>query len=326
MRRLRVAVDGGQTGIRARLTTVAGRVTGVGTAPGFTYRVQDPVHALAHGVRAAIQDAGWRTGDIAETSVFGLSGLPRGAKADHVAEVTASLLGGGTLFVGGDHITAHAGALGLEPGVVVSVGTGSVAVGLDDDGLRVVDGWGYLVDDAGSGAWIGRAGVRTALRDRDGRLRAPLLASLLEEQIGDLRAFQRRLHESDRPSQDLADLAPAVFDAARAGDPAARGIVEDAAREIAASAHAAAAGASAAELPVVITGGVSRAGEVLFGPLDAALAVVLPAARRCAAVGDSLDGAASIASQGPGRFRAHLSEYRLDHGRVRLTARAAEER
>ncbi|MYS50866.1 ATPase, partial [Streptomyces sp. SID6013] len=69
-----------------------------------------------------------------------------------------------------DAVTAHAGALGGRAGVVLAIGTGSVAVGIGADGTYArVDGWGPLLGDDGSGARIGTAGLRAALRAHDGR-------------------------------------------------------------------------------------------------------------------------------------------------------------
>src|SRR5690606_36062144 len=83
--------------------------------------------------------------------------------ARRIAEAT-----GAEGAVASDVVTAHAGALEGAPGTLLIAGTGAAALGVDDDGVRLVDGWGPDLGDLGGGSWIGREGVRAALRARDG--------------------------------------------------------------------------------------------------------------------------------------------------------------
>ena len=80
---------------------------------------------------------------------------------------------------------AHAGALDGEPGVVLIAGTGVVALAIGADGaLRTADGWGPWLGDEGGGAWIGAAGLRTALRAHDGRGRSTTLLDAARARFG----------------------------------------------------------------------------------------------------------------------------------------------
>jgi N-acetylglucosamine kinase-like BadF-type ATPase len=138
-------------------------------------------------------------------------------------------------------VTSFLGALGGEPGVVLAVGTGAVAIGSDLAGQwRRVDGWGHLVGDLGGGAWIGRAGLVAALRAHDGRRHGspPLLAEL-RRQYTDPAALIAGLHDRDDCAARLASFAPAVLAAAGAGDPAAAAIQAEACRHLADTAVAA---------------------------------------------------------------------------------------
>ena len=55
-------------------------------------------------------------------------------------------------------------AAGLDAGIAVIAGTGSVAWGRRDDGTTArAGGWGYLLGDEGSGYWVAREAVRHAL-------------------------------------------------------------------------------------------------------------------------------------------------------------------
>ncbi|MGO7983376.1 BadF/BadG/BcrA/BcrD ATPase family protein, partial [Rhizobium johnstonii] len=56
-----------------------------------------------------------------------------------------------TVNLAHDSATAYLGALGNANGVVVAAGTGVVTFAVGDRSVARVDGWGYLIGDAGSG-------------------------------------------------------------------------------------------------------------------------------------------------------------------------------
>jgi N-acetylglucosamine kinase-like BadF-type ATPase len=117
-------------------------------------------------------------------------------------------------------------AAGLDAGIVLIAGTGSVAYARAADGREARrGGWGWMVGDEGSGAWVAREAARVVLgRADDGLELGPLGASLLAacgaESAQALKAALHGLRESGR----WAALASAVFEA-EATDPAASAIV-----------------------------------------------------------------------------------------------------
>ncbi|MGP3981707.1 N-acetylglucosamine kinase [Streptomyces sp. KR80] len=165
--------------------------------------------------------------------------------------------------------------------------------GAPDGEWRRADGWGHLLGDCGSGAWIGRAGLEAALRAYDGRARGstPLLAAL-EAVFGPAPGLPEQLYPRTDRAALLASFAPEVARCA-AHDTVAAGILAEAARSIAESAAAVCPPGEGGE--VALTGGLLRIGEPLLAPLRAELARQLPYARRVEAAGDSLDGALCIA-------------------------------
>jgi N-acetylglucosamine kinase-like BadF-type ATPase len=67
-----------------------------------------------------------------------------------------------------DAVISYAGAIGLEPGVLLIAGTGSIAIGRQPDGTMIrAGGWGPHFGDEGGGFWIGREAVRISLRSLD---------------------------------------------------------------------------------------------------------------------------------------------------------------
>ncbi|MFF2569894.1 N-acetylglucosamine kinase [Streptomyces sp. NPDC058084] len=198
------------------------------------------------------------------------------------------------LALAADAVTAYAGALGQRPGAVVAGGTGLIAIGTDLSGWRRADGWGHLLGDCGSGAWIGRAGLEAAMRAYDGRRggSAALLART-EELFGPAAGLPGALYpRTDRPAV-LASFAPEVAACAAAGDPVAREILRRAGGHAAEAAEAVCP--SGTEVEVALTGGLFKMGEPLLGPLREELARLLPAAREVAPAGDPLAGAVTIA-------------------------------
>jgi N-acetylglucosamine kinase-like BadF-type ATPase len=131
----------------------------------------------------------------------------------HLPDALARATGARTVLLCSDMITAFFGALAGEPGVVLAVGTGAVAVGSDlAHGWRRVDGWGHVVGDLGGGAWIGRAGLVAALRAYDGRGPAsPRLLAELRQRFTDPPTLIRDLYGREDQAAVLASFAPAVL-------------------------------------------------------------------------------------------------------------------
>ncbi|MEV4435032.1 BadF/BadG/BcrA/BcrD ATPase family protein [Streptomyces sp. NPDC049585] len=209
-------------------------------------------------------------------------------------------LGARRLALAADAVTAYAGALGQRPGVVVAAGTGLIALGTDlrpGAGWRRADGWGHLLGDCGSGAWIGRAGLEAAMRALDGRDGgSAALLQRAEALFGPVCGLPALLYpRQDRPAV-LASFAPEVARCAGT-DAIAAGILRAAAGHIAVAAAAACPppdGPPARE--VALTGGLLHLGEPLLGPVHEELRARLPHARPVAAQGDPLQGALRVAT------------------------------
>ncbi|MFH8624434.1 N-acetylglucosamine kinase [Streptomyces vietnamensis] len=198
------------------------------------------------------------------------------------------------LALAADAVTAYAGALGQRPGAVVAGGTGLIALGTDLTSWRRADGWGHLLGDCGSGAWIGRAGLEAAMRAHDGRRGgSSALLTRAEKLFGPAAGLPGVLYpRTDRPAV-LASFAPEVGRCA-ATDPVAAGILARAGAHIAEAAEAVCPAEPGAL--VALTGGLFKMGDPLLVPLRAALGELLPQARTVEPAGDPLAGAVALAS------------------------------
>ncbi|MFK0064525.1 BadF/BadG/BcrA/BcrD ATPase family protein [Streptomyces sp. NPDC091046] len=299
-----MAVDLGKTGCRAMLWNSADSsraVSSVAGAPGLA--APDGVAAARAAVRAAAEPLLRELPDAARPEAV-LVGAAGAASAPAAARsLVAALLADLPVreaAVTSDAVTAHAGALGGRAGVVLAIGTGSVAVGIGADGTYArVDGWGPLLGDDGGGARIGTAGLRAALRAHDGRGPATALLDAAAGLFGDLERLPATVGRDGNPARTAASFAPEVARAADAGDAVAAAIVRDAAADLAETALAAAGRIPAGgdPLPMAVTGGLTGLGPALMAPLTAAVtgSGSGPAVRLLPPLGDPLDGARLLA-------------------------------
>jgi N-acetylmuramic acid 6-phosphate etherase len=254
-----VAVDLGKTSCRA---AAGGRRAEGAGAPGL---------AAPRGVRAAqaaIMAVVGEFGPVDEVIVGAAGALAAPEAARALGNSLLASLRAQRVAVTSDAVTAHAGALDGEPGVVLIAGTGVVALAIGADGaLRSADGWGPWLGDEGGGAWIGAAALRAALRAHDGRGPSTTLLRAARARFGAPETWAAQL----TGAAALASFAPDVL--SEQGDATALAIVGAAAEALAATARAVGDG------PVAMVGGLAGV-KVLCEQLD-----VVPAA------GDALDGA-----------------------------------
>ncbi|MFD5753140.1 N-acetylglucosamine kinase [Streptomyces sp. NPDC127033] len=298
-----LGVDSGGSGVRCVLGAVepGGAVTVVSSAESA-----EPVRTGPSGIdpeefaarllpaaRALLAEAGAEGLSAVAVGATGMATLGDGLRAA-LPGVLERSLGVRRLALAADAVTAYAGALGQRPGAVVAAGTGVIALGMTPEGWRRADGWGHLLGDCGSGAWIGRAGLEAALRSYDGRRGgSAALLSAMESFFGPAGELPGLLYpRSDRPAV-LASFAPEVARRA-AGDPVARSILAQAAEHIADA--AAAVCPPSGECEVALTGGLFKLGEPLLGPVRAELSARLPHATTVAAATDPLGGALFVAA------------------------------
>lgn len=248
-----LGVDGGGTGCRAAVADTEGRVLGQGTA-GPANIASDPEGARANiliAARAALRAAGLPERELARLRAgLGLAG----ANSEGAVERLAAALPFAAARIETDAVAAVKGALGPGDGIVAALGTGSV-FGVQRGGeVRQIGGWGLVLGDEGSGAWIGRALCAQALRAVDGfRAETPLLSEILSVKGGPLGLVAFSL--AAKPV-DFASLVPRALES---GDPAAEEVLARASADVAEAVDLLQAGG---RLPVVFLGGL--------GPVHAA--------------------------------------------------------
>jgi N-acetylglucosamine kinase-like BadF-type ATPase len=98
----------------------------------------------------------------------GFAGAGRPESVNFYKEVLHSIVPEAQVIIESDAFISSIGAIGIDPGILLIAGTGSIVIGRDKDrAMFRVGGWGPYFGDEGSGFWIGREAIRAALRSID---------------------------------------------------------------------------------------------------------------------------------------------------------------
>jgi len=234
MSRIILGVDAGGTKTAA-VVAVDGEVVARSVGPGAKMRSGKGIACattIAEVCRRALSELGKLRGDVL---VAGVAGAGREEEREELRQALRTEMVAERTIITGDTEMALAAAFVDRPGIVVTAGTGSMAVARDPYGrLHRAGGYGWQMGDEGSGYAVGRAALGAVGRAADGRSPKTELSGLLlrAAHCESLDALVRWAAAAGVP--EVASLAPAVFEAAAQGDTVAAGIIDYAARELAA--------------------------------------------------------------------------------------------
>jgi glucosamine kinase len=279
-----VGIDGGGTGTRVVLADAQGveLAQSSGSASALALGIEPAWQAIEAAVAQAFASVA-RTLDWRECALgCGLAGVNNAewlaafmAKAPEVAALEAQ----------SDAYTTLLGAHGGAPGVIVALGTGSIAAALDEHGhCRTAGGYGFPSGDEASGAWLGLRAIAHAQRSLDGRVAPDAFSQALLAQTGarDRDSLVVWCCCANQPA--YATLAPTVL--AHRSHPVAAALLGQAGADIAQFVDALDVGG---RLPVALCGG-----------LGASLAEYLPDSHRARLrppAADSAHGALQLAER-----------------------------
>lgn len=259
-----IGVDGGGSGTRVRLARLDGQPLGEGQAG---------PSALLHGIKNA-----WAAVEEAMACAFEAAGIVQPAREciaiglglagvhnkQWAANFVAANPGYAAVALETDAFTTVLGAHEGRPGAIIALGTGSVGEILHVDGTRhEVGGWGFPSGDEAGGAWIGMKAINHVQQVIDGRVPGNGFADAVAEACGGSRdRIQVWLANASQTA--YAQLARIVLQHA-GSDAVARGILDEAGRQVALIAHGLDPSGS---LPIALCGGL---GEPLRAYLPPAL-------------------------------------------------------
>lgn len=132
------------------------------------------------------------------------------------------------LNITSDAAIALHGALNGASGIVLIIGTGTIAIAKTPTGEIVrCGGWGIEIDDEGSGAWLGKECLSAVARALDGRGPHTSMVQKMEElfplfHADEPRSLVAAFYEREF---DYQTLAPLVLESAEEGDAVALDIV-----------------------------------------------------------------------------------------------------
>jgi N-acetylglucosamine kinase len=236
-------------------------------AAGIRGEISRLVHRLFAGAHVPEQELA--------SMALGLAGVGRPGEPERVAQVVEGLRLARSVVVDHDAMIALVGALGDTPGLIVIAGTGSIALGRNALGQRArAGGWGYLVGDEGGGFFVAREALVAILKAHDGRGEGTQMTERILGKL-ELRSVEEiipRVYRQGMSHDEMATLAPLVFETARRGDTVARAIVQRAGRELGLMAAAVINRLGIkGTVPIGLVGSLFKDKELLLGSMRDAL-------------------------------------------------------
>lgn len=193
---------------------------------------QDAVRdALLRGIDDVCTSAGITQDDISRV-VAGIAGSSNEEVRVALEEILRERFSGAITILG-DMVISHYAALEGKPGVLVNAGTGSIAYGRNaKDETARAGGWGFAISDEGSGHWIGRLAIATAMRSFDAGVHHDFVHHLVTA-LGVGRPEELAKFANSTANPDFAQIFPAVVSIAELGDEKAQLILRNAGEELA---------------------------------------------------------------------------------------------
>lgn len=225
-----LGIDGGGSKCRARLCDDSGRVLGEGEAGAANVALGLDIafREIRKAAALALADAGLPDVPLSDLHAgAGLAGLLLRQQREGLRLYAHPFA---SFEADTDAYTACLGAHGGADGAILIVGTGTCGITIANAKATYVGGWGLVIGDEGSGAYLGRAAVRRALREHDGIVPRSGLGDAIMGQFKS-RAVSRaeRLVTWAMTANpgDYGKFVPDIFEYAQAGDAVARGLLHD---------------------------------------------------------------------------------------------------
>lgn len=278
-------VDGGGSKTRTLVADETGHVLGTAEGPGSAVRAGGVAHSadvIAATIRDALAAAGLTDAPL-KALVVGVAGVGREPERAALWQALVARALAEEVSVVTDAAVALDDAFGEGPGLLLVAGTGSIAYGRAPDGtFQRCGGWGPVLGDEGSGAWIGRRALNIAAASSDGREpETALLNALLPAIEADDPAAMIAWAARATPA-DFATLAPVVLRVAAAGDLRANSLLALAVEELVLHLRTLARALfvdERAAVPVALVGGLLARGAPLRKRLEHRLRTAVPGAQ-----------------------------------------------
>ena len=280
-----VAVDGGNSKTDVVVASTSGRLLARTRGPGVRSPLRDPA-GWRDGLTSLVAEARRAAGVTATATcaVYFLANVDLPVER-RIARRELGRAGQAEItVVGNDTLAVLRAGASRDWGVAVVSGAGINAVGVHPSGRTA----GFLAlgdytGDSGGGIGLGIAALGAAVRARDGRGPATLLATSVPAAFGLRRPDEVAVavHTGSISDAGLHALAPVLFATAAAGDAVATGLVDAFADEVAVMATALIRRLrlTRSDVEVVLGGGTLQTGNgVLHDRVAAGITAVAPRA------------------------------------------------
>jgi glucosamine kinase len=280
-----IGVDGGGSKTRVIVGTAEGEVLATAEGPKSAVtpgEAQRSAEVIAATVTEAMNQIAQPGAVIARVLYCGVAGTGRDEERRALHDALDAKELAEEVVIDSDGMIAMYDALEDRAGILLVVGTGSIAYGRSPSGSIVrCGGWGPAFGDEGSGGWIGRRALSIVAASSDGRepataLLFPILAATQCEDIQDLIPWA-----ATADARAFASLAPIVFSTAANGDQRANALVSLAAEELVLHVRALARqlfSDERAAVNVALSGGLMARGSPLRKRLEQRLKSAVPGA------------------------------------------------
>lgn len=228
-----IGIDGGGTKTALVLADICGRVLFTVKGPGTNISdigLDECENRLRDQLSRLLADYGGPSAKV-DSVYAGIAGSSVKSTRESLGRMLRRLLPNGRII--DNHTDAFNPLYGeAEEGIVLIAGTGSSAFVVKKQGAIQVGGWGYLIDDAGSGFRVGADALKAAFRSFDGRGPKTMLEELISCKLNmPINEAIPTIYGGGKSF--VASFVPVVFDAMEAGDSIARSIILNAADELA---------------------------------------------------------------------------------------------
>lgn len=233
-----VTVDGGKTKTVCAILDAEGNVLSYATGRAIGRSLLDQ-QTIEFNLRSVVFDALTRSSLSAEdigVASFSVCDLDTKELMSNMEGIILKLGFKAKILLVPDFVAAYYVATHGKPGVGVIAGTGSMAYGENGSGGKArAGGWGWLINDEGSGFWIGAKALNAVARAYDGMNKETSLSETIckELHLNDCSDLINLACKDGSAGPLLASrIAPLVDLAAQEGDGQAIRILEQAAHEL----------------------------------------------------------------------------------------------
>jgi N-acetylglucosamine kinase-like BadF-type ATPase len=244
--------------------------------------VETAVANIAKAIDTACDAGDLSRGDIV-AATLGLAGARRQDIRERVRESFVARYRIRDINITTDADIALYGTTQGRAGLAVIAGTGSICLGVNDQGEKfIAGGWGPVAGDEGGGRGIAGEALHRVAKASDGR-GAPTELSERASEYFRASSVENLIGAIYAPQMDnsrIAGFARLVVETAKDGDNIAIEIVNEAGRELGLAAVAVIKklGLEKRKVPIGCVGSIFEAGHILTGPMSEVIARVAPKA------------------------------------------------